>query len=64
MAESRPDTVISFKIPAGASERLEEIAKAESERDIGWRKPMSRHQMARAIVLKSLLQGATKGGSE
>lgn len=48
------DPVISFKMTPLADEKLEQLAKELSEPEHSWRKPMSRHQMARAIVLAVL----------
>jgi hypothetical protein len=54
VAAEKPDAVISFKITEVANERLEEIAGRLSDPSVSWRKPMSRHQAAKAIVLAVL----------
>jgi len=47
------DTVISFKVPVQAADRLMEIAKELSSPRMAWQ-PVSRHQAARAILLATL----------
>lgn len=54
MAAEKTGAVISFKIPEIANERLGDLATRLSDPNISWRKPMSRHQAARAIVLAVL----------
>lgn len=54
MVAEKSDAVISFKIPDVANERLKEMAEQLSDPSVSWRKPMSRHQAARAIVLAVL----------
>lgn len=51
---AKSDSVISFKLPEIASDPLEELAERLSDPSISWRRPMSRHQAARAIVLAVL----------
>lgn len=50
----KSDEPISFKVSKTLKSRLESLADSLSQSDRSWRRPMSRHQAAKAIVMKVL----------